>query len=228
LKLGKGFGGGGGGGGAGGGFTKGKFKYGYYSLLFISRNFERVQKDKNNPYEQVEDTTVDESVLISKKNKDVSQTAESLFAIGEEVGDGESSLCEIHASLLTTCLGDECETPISEISSSVDLVASLTAMTGFSSFKPAQQDAVAAVMKGESTLVSIPTGAGKSLCYQLPAFILRCWFTQAVKVKSDLRQSLVIVVSPTISLMYDQMRCLPSTLRGACINSSASFVRLWC
>lgn len=138
--------------------------------------------------------------------------------------DAVNGSCSIHPSLLTTCLGSTNDFPIPDVSRSVDLLDSLSVLTGFKSFKPAQEEAIASVLGGQSTLVSIPTGAGKSLCYQLPAFILRCWFAQAIQVESRLRQSILIVISPTISLMYDQLRCLPSSLRGVCINSSASFV----
>lgn len=180
-----------------------------------------------NPYDVDEDPTVNEEIVHKRKKRDVDATAQKLFAdeaAHSEDSSSQDDICKIHASLLTTCMGEEDETPILQVSDEVCLTESLTAMTGFKGFKPAQQEAIASVLSGVSTLVSIPTGAGKSLCYQLPSFILRCWFNQAIKVKSDLRQNLVLVVSPTISLMYDQLRCLPSSLRGACINSSASFV----
>lgn len=61
---------------------------------------------------------------------------------------------------------------------------------GFESFRPGQADAVAAACAGRDTLVVMPTGAGKSLCYQLPALM---------------RADLTIVVSPLVSLMQDQV-----------------------
>jgi len=64
---------------------------------------------------------------------------------------------------------------------------------GFSQFRPGQRDTLAAVLEGSDVLVIMPTGGGKSLCYQIPAFI---------------RQGLTLVVSPLIALMKDQVDTL--------------------
>jgi ATP-dependent DNA helicase RecQ len=61
---------------------------------------------------------------------------------------------------------------------------------GFEHFRPGQAEAVAAALAGRDTLVVMPTGSGKSLCYQLPALM---------------REDLTIVVSPLVSLMQDQV-----------------------
>lgn len=66
----------------------------------------------------------------------------------------------------------------------------LRARFGFSDFRPGQARAVRAALAGRSALVVLPTGGGKSLCYQVPALIL---------------DGLTIVVSPLISLMQDQV-----------------------
>ena len=65
---------------------------------------------------------------------------------------------------------------------------------GFSAFRPGQAEVVEAVLAGRDTLAVMPTGAGKSLCYQLPAVL------------ED--RSLTIVVSPLIALMDDQVKGL--------------------
>jgi ATP-dependent DNA helicase RecQ len=64
---------------------------------------------------------------------------------------------------------------------------------GFSSFREGQEEIVRAVLGGEDVLAVMPTGAGKSLCYQLPTLS---------------RQSLTVVVSPLIALMRDQVEAL--------------------
>jgi ATP-dependent DNA helicase RecQ len=69
----------------------------------------------------------------------------------------------------------------------------LLARFGLESFRPGQREAVAAALAGRDSLVVMPTGGGKSLCYQLPA--LR-------------GEGLVVVVSPLIALMSDQWRRL--------------------
>ena len=79
---------------------------------------------------------------------------------------------------------------------------------GFSKFNDGQEEAVRRILKKESTLVVLPTGSGKSLCYQLPAYIL-----------SKLARGISIVVTPLLSLMKDQLANLPPGLVGACLNS---------
>ena len=69
----------------------------------------------------------------------------------------------------------------------------LARVFGFSSFRPGQRDIVEAVIAGRDTLAIMPTGGGKSLCYQLPAL---------------LRPGITLVLSPLIALMRDQVRAL--------------------
>ncbi|HEY2398156.1 MAG TPA: RecQ family ATP-dependent DNA helicase, partial [Solirubrobacteraceae bacterium] len=69
----------------------------------------------------------------------------------------------------------------------------LLARFGLESFRPGQREAVQAALEGRDSLVVMPTGGGKSLCYQLPALA---------------EDGLVLVVSPLIALMSDQLRRL--------------------
>ncbi len=69
----------------------------------------------------------------------------------------------------------------------------LSTVFGFDSFRPGQAEIVEAVIRGENTLAILPTGAGKSLCFQLPALA---------------RDGLTVVISPLIALMRDQVRAL--------------------
>ncbi len=64
---------------------------------------------------------------------------------------------------------------------------------GFDAFRPGQEDIVTAVAGGENVLAIMPTGGGKSLCFQLPAL---------------LRDGVTVVISPLIALMRDQVRAL--------------------
>ena len=76
---------------------------------------------------------------------------------------------------------------------------------GFSDFRGVQRDVVARVMAGRRTLAVMPTGAGKSLCYQLPALAL---------------PGTCIVVSPLIALMHDQLRAAEAVgIRAATLTS---------
>ncbi len=69
----------------------------------------------------------------------------------------------------------------------------LSDVFGFDAFRPGQEDIVAAVTRGDNVLAIMPTGGGKSLCYQLPALI---------------RGGVTVVISPLIALMRDQVRAL--------------------
>src|ERR1044071_8704347 len=90
----------------------------------------------------------------------------------------------------------------------MELSSVLRQRFGFEEFRPAQKQVIDAVMAGKSSLAVMPTGSGKSLCYQLPALVL---------------PGPTLVVSPLIALMKDQVDqlnhlCLPATV----INSSVS------
>ncbi|KXS19313.1 hypothetical protein M427DRAFT_67396 [Gonapodya prolifera JEL478] len=94
----------------------------------------------------------------------------------------------------------------------VDLRAALNDIgAGHNSFRPGQLDVIKDVLGGKSLLAIMPTGSGKSLCFQLPAFIL----SRA----PNIGPSLTLVITPTIALMEDQIRCLPLGLRGAALSS---------
>lgn len=80
---------------------------------------------------------------------------------------------------------------------------------GFSQFRPGQQAVVEAVMAGENALVVMPTGGGKSLCYQVPALAL---------------PGMGVVISPLIALMDDQVRALREAgVRAGALHSGLSF-----
>ena len=74
-----------------------------------------------------------------------------------------------------------------------DAFALLQSVFGFSGFRPGQAEIVEAVLAGENVLAIMPTGGGKSLCFQLPALC---------------RDGVTVVISPLIALMRDQVRAL--------------------
>jgi ATP-dependent DNA helicase RecQ len=74
-----------------------------------------------------------------------------------------------------------------------DLTRQLTQRFGFDAFRPGQEEAIQAVLAGRDVMAVMPTGQGKSLCYQLPATLL---------------PGLTLVISPLIALMQDQVESL--------------------
>ena len=89
---------------------------------------------------------------------------------------------------------------------STDPLATLRQVFGFPAFRGVQADVIARVLAGERTLAVMPTGAGKSLTYQLPATML---------------PGTAVVVSPLIALMHDQLRAATAVgIRAATLTSA--------
>src|SRR6187455_1272450 len=79
---------------------------------------------------------------------------------------------------------------------------------GYTSFRPLQREAMDAVLEGRDSLLVLPTGGGKSICFQAPALI---------------KDGLAVVVSPLISLMKDQVDTLVGNgVPAACFHSALS------
>jgi ATP-dependent DNA helicase RecQ len=88
----------------------------------------------------------------------------------------------------------------------ITLEETLSKYWGYTSFRPLQREAMTAIMDGRDSVVVLPTGGGKSLCFQAPALV---------------RGGLGLVISPLISLMKDQVDTLVQNgVDAACYNSS--------
>ena len=100
--------------------------------------------------------------------------------------------------------------------SSVDLLELLKRYFGFDSFRPLQEEIIRTALEGRDAFVLMPTGGGKSLCYQLPALA---------------RDGLTVVVSPLIALMKDQVDALqaagvPATFLNSTLDADEARRRL--
>ena len=96
--------------------------------------------------------------------------------------------------------------------SEANLLEVLRLAFGHAAFRPGQLEVIARVLRGGSSLALLPTGAGKSLTYQLPALLF---------------PGLTLVVSPLLALMADQIRGLPPALPGAALRSDQSNAALF-
>ena len=84
----------------------------------------------------------------------------------------------------------------------------LKALFGYAAFRPGQKEVIDNILSGRDVFAVMPTGAGKSVCYQIPAMLL---------------PGITIVISPLISLMQDQVKALNEAgIPAAFINSSLS------
>ena len=97
-----------------------------------------------------------------------------------------------------------------------DALTSLHQHCGFDDFRAGQREVIAAILEGKDAVVVMPTGSGKSLCYQLPAMML---------------EGATLVVSPLIALMKDQVdalvaRGLPATFINSSIDEREQRVRI--
>lgn len=97
------------------------------------------------------------------------------------------------------------------LSDTPDEVFEALRMFGHSEFRRGQEKAVMRILSGQSTLVTLSTGSGKSLCYQLPAYLY-----------SKRMKCITLVISPLVSLMEDQVHGVPHFLNAQCLHMNLS------
>lgn len=102
---------------------------------------------------------------------------------------------------------------LESVSTATHALSTLRDIFGYPAFRGAQAEIIDHVSRGGDALVLMPTGGGKSLCYQIPAL---------------LRPGCAIVVSPLIALMQDQVDALTQLgVKAACLNSTLDWRAGW-
>ena len=95
----------------------------------------------------------------------------------------------------------------------MDAKEALKVYFGYDSYKPGQEEIMKAILSERDVLAIMPTGAGKSACYQVPAMLL---------------PGITVVISPLISLMQDQVKALNEAgIHAGYINSSGFIPMPW-
>lgn len=162
--------------------------------------------------EQVEEDdfpTLRQAALMARgTGKEISAVTEN----GTDITDIEASIMKDRWEDSTTS-NSQAPSSVKPLSSTLDNVEEALNLGlrvfGFSDFRPGQKDSIMRILDGMSTLVVLSTGAGKSLCYQLPAYLY-----------AKHSGALTVVVSPLVSLMEDQITGLPAGVHGACLHSN--------
>uniref|UniRef100_W8BWT9 ATP-dependent DNA helicase Q4 n=1 Tax=Ceratitis capitata TaxID=7213 RepID=W8BWT9_CERCA len=184
-------------------------------------------KSSGDDYDQSE---VDENILSgsddSLENIDLNEvstlaTKDSPIKnyVGHKIPEDFLKKAGLHPTLLegkTSDLLSEGITPLYELDVDGNVrndipneVTEALRMFGHTSFRKGQERAIMRILSGLSTLVTLSTGSGKSLCYQLPAYLY-----------SHCKRGITLVISPLVSLMEDQVTGVPHFLRAHCLHTN--------
>lgn len=119
------------------------------------------------------------------------------------------------SGILETLAGKDQVEPIYKFDKNQDIIPTpdevyeALKLFGHTYFRNGQEKAIMRILSGQSTLVTLSTGSGKSLCYQLPAYLFKKY-----------RKCITLVISPLVSLMEDQVQGIPSFLNAQCLHTN--------
>ncbi|XP_040190115.1 ATP-dependent DNA helicase Q4 isoform X2 [Rana temporaria] len=168
------------------------------------------------PVTKPEETEPEEEERVPPSLEDVARMTNTQMATITEICEDHHNVThEVVRPVYEPATRPPAMTPLYELEPSGAVrdtppeVNAALAELGYQSFRPGQEEAVMRIMSGLSSLVILSTGMGKSLCYQLPAYLY-----------AKRSSCITLVISPLVSLMDDQVSGLPSNLKAVCIHSN--------
>ncbi|KAH9301583.1 hypothetical protein KI387_013166, partial [Taxus chinensis] len=184
-------------------------------IFYRTKRFKRDENEGNDLSHEVDNAEIidiDENGTCKKKfgNQSVQRWA-GQSNHDTELSDKASEECK---SSQTKGQNSYDQAPLSEAAgnalrepSDQNLLKLLKILHGFDYFRSGQLETIKRIIAKQSTMLVLPTGSGKSLCYQLPALVL---------------PGVTIVISPLVALMIDQLHHLPPIISGSLLTSSQS------
>lgn len=169
------------------------------------------------PINAVDDNNIPTLDEMSNKNKDNDANIDQFIDSTIELSTYKPSVVpESFLSLLSNNNDNENSQHIKPVYSdfnavNVQEIYEALHLFGHTSFRFGQEEAVKRILCGYSTLLLLSTGCGKSLCYQLPAYIYSKHF-----------KCITLVISPLVSLMEDQIISMPDYLKAGCLHTNQS------
>lgn len=177
----------------------GKYRFKRYSKRKVKKSVGENGEDAAEHFGEDECTYDLDGNLLQQESEKSSRQLENTQQVesGENAYDSGNQT-HVYTSL-TVAASEALKNPTEE-----NLQKVLHLLLGHKSFRTGQLETIQKVLARQSTMLVLPTGAGKSLSYQLPSFLL---------------PGLTLVVSPLVSVMVDQLRHLPPFLPGAVLSS---------
>ncbi|KYM93535.1 PREDICTED: ATP-dependent DNA helicase Q4 [Cyphomyrmex costatus] len=153
----------------------------------------------------------------SQDEEDMTELFNDDFADFDEKSDTLTSRHKVPQELVFRLLPPEMKAidPLYDVNEDNSLIETPTEifetlrMFGHESFRVGQEKTIMRILSGQSTLVTLSTGSGKSLCYQLPAYLY-----------AQRSVCITLVISPLVSLMDDQVTGVPLFLSAACLHAN--------
>ncbi|XP_032520445.2 ATP-dependent DNA helicase Q4 [Danaus plexippus] len=150
-----------------------------------------------------------QKIVSSQENQKTEQIEEQLSNFVYEASQVPEHFLQLLAE--TPENSDKVKPIYTEYNENLNEIYEVLKMFGHSGFRSGQECAIKRILCGLSTLLILSTGGGKSLCYQLPAYIYSKYY-----------KCITLVISPLVSLMEDQVLNMPEFLKAGCLHTNQS------